>query len=353
MKQGKTLTELAVELERQQESKIDYQADTRCMELRRENAESKVIIKKSGGTETELGLTTHAGRQIATSYRIPAKYWDLMRDEAPELLAGNVNHWFHAKPQQRMVRTLDGSMRAFLSSRYRPLDNFDLAQTVLPIFQSIAANVVSCEVTPDRMYIKVLTDRVKGEIVKGDAVQGGMVISNSEVGAGSLRIEPLVYRLVCSNGMIAADHSMRKYHVGRGGGDENGASEFFRDSTRQADDRAFWMKVADTVRGSVSQVGFDKILVGMRKTVECKIVEPVKTVEVVSQRLGLNESEQGGVLRHLIEGHDLSAYGLLNAVTRQSQDVDDYDRATELERMGGQVIELAHKDWGSIVKQAC
>ena len=60
-----------------------------------------------------------------------------MRDQAPELLAANVNEWFQQKPERRMVRTLDGQMRAFLSDRYRRLDNFDLALAVLPVLKEM------------------------------------------------------------------------------------------------------------------------------------------------------------------------------------------------------------------------
>ena len=38
-------------------------------------------------------------------------------------------------------------------------------------------------------------------------------------------------------------------------------------------------------------------------------------------------------------GNDLSHYGLVNAVTRASQDIEDYNRATELERIGGVLLE--------------
>lgn len=38
-------------------------------------------------------------------------------------------------------------------------------------------------------------------------------------------------------------------------------------------------------------------------------------------------------------GNDFSHYGLVNAVTRSSQDVQDYNRATELERVGGILLE--------------
>ena len=37
--------------------------------------------------------------------------------------------------------------------------------------------------------------------------------------------------------------------------------------------------------------------------------------------------------------NDFSQFGLVNAVTRASQDVDNYNRATELERIGEQFLE--------------
>jgi hypothetical protein len=282
------------------------------------------------------------------------KYYERMQQESPGLLATNVNHWFKMKPEKRMVRTLDGKARAFLSERYRPLDNFDLAQVVLPKIRSMQCDVASCEVTERRMYIKVIAKRIIAEIALGDVVQAGLVVSNSEVGSGSLKVEPLVYRLSCLNGMISADHSMRKYHVGRSGGsDVEGAREFFRDETRMADDRAFWMKVADTVGAALDQVKFEKIVGKMREATTNQIEGKIdEVVEVVAEKFGMNEIESGGVLQHLIRGGDLTQYGLLNAVTRTSQDLKDYDRATEFERFGGEILELSQKDWKVITNAA-
>lgn len=48
----------------------------------------------------------------------------------------------------------------------------------------------------------------------------------------------------------------------------------------------------------------------------------------------------------------LSRFGLYNAITRLSQDVESYDRATELERIGAQVIELAKPDWKVLAEAA-
>ena len=47
--------------------------------------------------------------------------------------------------------------------------------------------------------------RTKGEPGTGDIVQAGVVISNSETGLGAVCIQPLIYRLVCSNGMVVND----------------------------------------------------------------------------------------------------------------------------------------------------
>ncbi|MFM2005765.1 MAG: hypothetical protein RLZZ09_1420, partial [Pseudomonadota bacterium] len=50
----------------------------------------------------------------------------------------------------------------------------------------------------------------------------------------------------------------------------------------------------------------------------------------------------------IVEG-DLTAYGLVNAVTHYSQEVTDYDRATDFEALGGKLIELPVSDWRDVV----
>jgi hypothetical protein len=74
--------------------------------------------------------------------------------------------------------------------------------------------------------------------------------------------------------------------------------------------------------------------------------DPVQVVEVTAKRFDLTDQERGGVLNALIEAGDLSQYGLHAAVTRYSQrDEVEYMRATELERLGGQILDLSPRDW--------
>jgi hypothetical protein len=51
------------------------------------------------------------------------------------------------------------------------------------------------------------------------------------------------------------------------------------------------------------------------------------------------------VLHHLITGGDLSGYGLVNAVTAYSQEVTDYQRATDFEELGGRLLDLSAQGW--------
>ena len=342
MKTAKSLTQLATELTRQQEAKRDFLADTKKLTML---DDGRLAI--DGNTETLVFETQkHFDQQLASELSINSKYWDKM---PAHLRATNVNHWFQAEPEKRMVRTLDGKARAFLSDKYRALDNFDLAEAVLPVLAEVPdMQIVSSELTEQRMFIKALFPRIQGEVAKGDIVQSGVVISNSETGNGSLRVEPLVYRLVCLNGMIS-NISTRKYHVGRGKGSDDQAREVFRDATIQAHDRAFWMGVQDTVRASVNQKSFDAIVQGMAATQGWKIEQnPVEVIERVKRSFLLGEGESKSILHHLIKEGDMTGYGLLNAITRASQDIDDYTRATEFERLGGQIIELKPSEWKAL-----
>lgn len=354
MKSGRSLVNLAQELERQLVTKQDMVVPSSLMRCHTDEVGScKMMIEETGGVG-KYGITNLARRQLAEKLKIPFAYFERMRVEQPALLDRNVNTWLQTDNERRMIRTLDGQVRAVLSDRYRRLDNFDLAENVLPILQRLPdARFESVELTETKMYIKLVTPRLQYEMTPGDVVQAGIVITNSEVGHGTLSVQPLVYRLVCSNGLIASDRALRKTHVGRILQSDDETITVFRDDTLAADDKAFFLKVRDVVEAAVSEATFRQVVEKMKKTLDIKLTgDPVKTVEVLANRYTLNEIERVGVLRHLIVEGDLSGYGLVNAVTHYSHDVEDYDRATEFEALGGKLIELPAGEWKGLAEAA-
>lgn len=356
MKAGMSLQDLAREIDRQAESKQDFVTSTEDLTLLTPRLGDEENIGGGGPPELhlpeghgEFPLTEHAQRQLADRIGIPFKLWDRFRSAHPDLLDHNVNTLFRREPARRMVRTLDGQARAFLSDRYRRLDYQELSHAVFPILAGIPdVQIASAQITEQRMYIKAVAPRVQAEVKKGDVVQAGVVISNSEVGSGALKVQPLIYRLVCLNGMIAGT-ALSRYHIGKQV-DSDEALRAFRDETLQADDRAFFLKIADVVKAAVDETAFALIVASMEDAAASQTVaRPERGLEVLAKKIGLGEEERQGVLRHLIEGGDLSNWGFLNAVTRFSQDVDSYDRATELEEAGGRVLAMAGtREWTEV-----
>lgn len=295
-------------------------------------------------------LNEVAHNQIGTRLGIPARYYDRMREEEPGLLALNVNAWLQSKDQRaekRMIRTLRGNMRAFLSNSYHRIENEEIAAVALPILSTIPdIKIVSAEVTDKRLYIQATTPRISGEVKKGDVVQAGIVISNSEVGAGAVSVASMDYRLRCLNGMISADR-YRARHVGRKVDDNE---ELWSDETRRSDDRTVLLKVRDMVTAAVDEKRFQARLGKMKDLASSAEVEnPTAAVMVLGQKIGATDGEVDGILKSFIKAKDLSAWGLVNAVTAQAHVSKSYDRAVELEAMGGQLLAASGHEWNSVL----
>lgn len=342
-------------LTEQVRSKHDYIADTQAMRL------------LSTGNGIQFGFSTDNWQekskffeptqlfhsQISQHTKVPQAYYDRMRVEAPELLVENVNHWLDKQPSKRMVRTIDNTARAFLSSKYRALDNYDLMTAIVPFLSNTELQITSCDLTETRLYIKAISPKVEGEIKKGDIVQAGVVISNSEVGAGALSVLPLIYHLVCTNGLIMEDSNrMRKYHTGSRHKNSDGedAWEIYSDETKAASDKAIFLQARDLVQNFLKQEYFDNLLKPIRAAAGV-LIENKNLPEVIEKTIKtftLTEDEGTGIMQYLAAGGALTKWGLAEAVTRLSQDSISYDRATELERIGGRIVELEQPQWKAI-----
>ena len=337
MKTGKTVQDLAAEIHRQHLRKRDFLLPMSNISAF-VNADLLELGFETGNDLFTAPLTENGHDQLGSYCGIPAKYYDMMRKH-PGLLATNVQHWLNHSSDRRLIRSLDGNIRAILSDKYRRLDNFDLAQNVLPMLNEVEASIESCEITEKKLYIKAITHKVQAEVKIGDVVSAGIIVSNSEVGHGSIDVKPLIYRLVCKNGAIAEGYGMKKYHVGR----VNEMEQIeFSNETLNAEDKAFWLKIRDLVKHALSEVTFRKIVEVMQESTGLKIATPTKAIELVADRFSLNESEKAGVLNHLIQGGDLSSWGLGNAVTHAAQHVESYDRSTQLEAIG---FEIMQRPW--------
>lgn len=382
MKTGKTLPDLEAELKRQCGMKRDFLAPARLLHVR-SNGHTDLAWQ---GSEQPYPLNANAHTQVAQYVGIPQGFYEFLRARADtlrvpvslpptapvpqELENPNqlrlcedtplfdvmVNRLLHGKEgDTRLIRTLDGTARALLSSSFSTdLDNYDVyAASVQAILASglCQEDVVSSEITDTRLYLKVVSPRLKGDVAVGDTVQAGFILTNSEVGAGSLSIRQFVLRLVCSNGAVVED-TYRARHVGKKL-EADSAGVVFRSDTREAEAKLRLLTMRDHIQATLDEHRFARLLQSIKGAAEVKIEGKAEAVvEVTARKFGLHEGEKEDVFRNLVQSGSLTLWGLSNAVTLAAHSAPSYDRSVEMETIGGRFLTLPASDVKEIVRAA-
>lgn len=352
MQRGISLVDLAKRLTENKASKADYVAPASRLKL--EPQEDGGIGMVADDVRVPA-IRPIAHDQIGGFLGIPSKYYDRCLGDDPKLLATNVNHWFakYGGGERRMLRTLGGDLRGFLSDRYNRIEHEEIAEVVLPVLAEAGVEIRSCEITERRMYIAAVLPKVQAEVRKGDIVRAGVMVRNSEIGFGVAGVEPFAERLVCLNGMTMPAGKFSARHVGRRIGADEDLNAIFSDEARRADDRAVLLKMRDVVRHALDEARFTHAVDKMRALAEGRVTgDPARAVELLAAKVGANEDERGGILSALITGADLSAWGLLNAVTAQAHAASSYDRSVEFTEAGGRLLDLPKTEWKAILEAA-
>jgi hypothetical protein len=364
MKQGRDLQALAIEIQRQADAKRDYVASTKVMTMVGTSPGTAVVEVKGKGA---FGVSRIAQEQIAEHCGIPMKYADRMLKEQPQLYAANVNTWFQDAPALRMARTLDGNLRAMLSDRFATFDNFDMASAALPILSQVKATPVSCELTEKRLYIKAVDESMFRDVPVGHKYGDGshvifttvapmVALANSEVGFGRWVIDRGRLEKACTNTALFPAGGMKRTHLGSklamaDGIDVADLEAIMSSETKFKTMQAIVSQARDVIRAAFDPdqfaKGCERLAAAGSNLLAAGQVEDV--VEIVQEKYGLTGDERNAVFQHFIEGGNFSQYGLHAAITRAAEDVADYDRATELEYLGGKVVELNRSEWQQLV----
>jgi hypothetical protein len=366
---GRSLQALAAEIERRAGAKEDLIAPV--SKLHFDVVENKPALIVQNGEERMLHVNDLAHSQIGEYLGIPAAYYRRMREEAPDLLVQNANRWLGTKHdldevtgekihQRRLLRCLDGNVRALLSDKYRSLDYEDLAEVVLPILLDRNLIILACEITERRLYIKAVDQRILRDVPTGRSLGDGsheffdtcspaVTISDSEVGYGALSIETGVYTRACTN-LAMIGTNMRKFHTGSRASISDEVYALLTDDTKKTTDAAVWKQTRDILLSAFDEKQFtiltDKLTGAAKDRIDPK-ADVVQVVKRAAKRFSFTEQEGSSVLQRLIQGGDLTRYGLHAAITNASQDAEvfNFDRATEFERIGGDVIDMQPNEW--------
>jgi hypothetical protein len=264
---------------------------------------ARPIIIDEAGSPVRLRRHALARRQLADKLKIPYAYFERMRDGATGVCStatstpgckARTTGACCARWTARCARCCRTATAAWTTSTWPRACCPSCSSCPTVRFESV-------ELTETKMYLKCITPRLSYEMAPGDVVQAGVVISNSEVGQGTLSVQPLLYpagvqqRLDRVRPLAAQDaRGPRARHRGRGG------LQVYQDDTLRADDKAFFLKVRDVVQAAVSEATFRQTAQKMQKTLNPPHRRPGEDGRGAGPALHAQRRERSGVLRHLI-----------------------------------------------------
>ncbi len=338
--------------------------------------------------------TAVADEGIADKLGINLAYLRRLRASRPDLWDANVNGWLHgdqfagyaADDRRFLVRLFQaegdglGVARAFLSDSYKVIDNLDALMATLEGIRQAGTDVAfdGLDLTERRLYARVVAPSVRAlapallagyrspfggrtyvpgggwtpEQARAAAARegrgyapgtepvlfAGFVISNSEVGDGAWSITPRVVAEICGNGLQITADITRAIHLGSR--QEQGIVRYSADTmdkelaliTARARDAVATFLSADYLIGKITE---------MERKAGVPVTHPDQTVRQVAKAAKFSDQTAEAILGHFIRGGQLTAGGVMQAVTSVAQTVDDADSAHELEACALRVLDLA------------
>jgi hypothetical protein len=341
MKTGLTLTQMAAKVEAQIDQKRDYVVESHAVEMTDAGDELRVYTNDE---VLHLGVTQTMHRQLAQATGIHGQYYKKMQESAPHLIAVNVNHWLRQQGDRtHVLRTMGNQARAILGGGYEIIDHDQVLMALMTELEKFNGDleILSTEVTDSKLYIKLAFPKIEGEVRKGDIIRSGVTICNSEIGEGGLNVYPANFRLICTNGMTRTEQGER-LTVRHSGSKIRDIGEIL--SRERANGKLEHFVGNFTV--AHDEAAFQRTLNQMRRSTERPIeLSAEELLNRAKKHFGLTLAEQTQALEHLLIDEDLTAYGLMNAITRTAHDPASYDRASELEAIGSRVLNVTDAQW--------
>jgi hypothetical protein len=297
---------------------------------------------------------------IADKLGIPVAYLRRLRREQPGLYDANVNGWLAGDSRRFLIRCLRGGgggvARAFLSDGYKIIDNLDVLLAALDGVRAagLPAEVDGCDLTERRMYIRVMCEQVAvlapallagyrspftgAAGAENPVVFAGFVISNSETGCGAFTLTPRLVVQVCRNGMTITRDAVRAVHLGER---LDQGVVTWSGNTQDKTLALITAKTSDAVATFLDPAYVQAAVRAIERDAGHELADPQEAVAVVSQRLRFTDDQQRDILSHFIRGGDVTAGGILHAVTSVARTLPDGDAAHEMEAAGLRALEIA------------
>lgn len=260
-----------------------------------------------------FSLSDTATTQLCQKLEIPVKYYRRLPDELKATVAnydiGRMNGHSY------LLRGKGDWIRAFLSNEYVAYNNSEIATTVESLLSKGDVSIKSFVLEETNLFLKIISEEI-WDMESG--LKAGIMIGNSEVGMGSVSVEPFVFRKPCTNDLIVSqEKSFRHAHI---------HLTEYEMTRRMAEAVSEGFRLASSV------------LTAFLKTREEPMEDPVETIRKIAEARKFSQKLTDEVVSSYLVEPEGNRFGLINAFTNAAQKLGPLQRI-EMERFAGTLLE--------------
>ena len=287
------------------------------------DSEGKIRLRN---TNLKYELNDGSLSQACNSLGMPARYEKKVMDTNPLLLSKQFNFWKGITDKPVLLRTKDSRIRGYLSTSYSIYNNSELCDTLKDISQNTDfGEPSSFDLDEKRFHIRFVIDSPidAGKTVIGlnDILKTGVDITNSEVGAASVSIVPMVYRLVCTNGLRAWRRNSESEQLS------------FRHSRKDTSQFHSLINGAIVSALDSNHELLDKFIASK----QIDVLDPNKIIEDLLTRNKFTQTDIKNVQEEYALEPDPTKYGIINAITGAAKRYGNEERL-QMESFAGKVL---------------
>lgn len=257
------------------------------------------------GRTKEADITQFAFSQLCSRMGVPANYIKKCFATGKEELAlQNFRAWADEAKGNLMVRENDGVVRAVLSDSYSPFDSYQVLRALKYTVDMKRWIPTQVYLSEDRLVVRFV-DFTPLPINDGSPLYIGFTVSSSDVGRGSLNIKMMVYRSVCTNGLLISDMGgtlYRQHHIGAA----------MTESKLQEFNRVF-SELDFTAKAIIDNIG------NCRKS-RLADYEMTMLVEKAKRDMKLSEKSVEKLQNLVATTYEPTRWGVINGLTELAQD---------------------------------
>jgi Domain of unknown function (DUF932) len=327
-------------------AKVSTEREVPWATLRATTTGSDVQVVGAAGNPARL--THWAFGQLANRVGAPAEY---LRGLPAPLACDNLNHGLANRKAQvgdrasntaRLLFHVNGGVlcRALTSDRYARIWNHEVAERLLalesqgwgparPTIRAIDDRLPLYASDHDMFVFLAHSELSIAEPGQDGALYRGVIVENSEVGAGALKLTRFLYREMCGNHIIwgakdVEDLSLR--HVGNVRDRMHRWSMVLKQyaNASASGDRLMVSKAMETVIADTKEGVLDKLFGARSLGLSRKVLDSSYDAVMPAQ-----------------DGSPNTVWGMAQGITRHSQSLPHADRRTELDRAAGKLLEFS------------